>query len=57
MSSSGGISLGGSDDGLIFVWDLDKTLINGRSDININTNALRLMNTAFESGKITANLM
>ena len=56
MSSSGGISLGGSDDGLIFVWDLDQTLISGPS-VNINTNALKLMNTAFESGKITANLM
>lgn len=66
MASSGGGSLGGSDDGLIFVWDLDQTLISGplqpqgrggSPDININTNALKLMNAAFESGKLTANLM
>ena len=66
MASNG--SLGGSDYGLIFVWDLDQTLISGLApmdsglgrqgpSVNINTKALSLMNAAFESGRVTANLM
>jgi len=56
MSSGGFGSLGGSDDGLIFVWDLDQTLVNS-PNVDVNTNALKLMNYAFETGKLTANLM
>lgn len=43
--------------GLIFVWDLDQTLIDGPEIKNINENALRIMHEAFVSGKLTANLM
>ena len=50
-------NLGGTNNGLIFVWDLDQTLIDGPEIKNINKNALTLMNTAFDSGKLTANLM
>lgn len=57
-SNGGGFSqgsLGGSNDGFIFVWDLDKTLIG--DDETINENAVRLIGDALESGRLTANLM
>lgn len=50
-------NLGGTNNGLIFVWDLDQTLINVTDKVHINTEALKIMNTAFDSGKLTANLM
>ena len=58
--SEGGFSQGlpeGNPNGIILVWDLDQTLINGPEVENINENALRIMHEAFESPKFTANLM
>ena len=59
-SEGGGFSQGmpeGNTNGIILVWDLDQTLINGPNIENINENALRIMHEAFESPKFTANLM
>ena len=59
-SEGGGFSQGipeGNPNGIILVWDLDQTLINGPNIENINENALRIMHEAFESPKFTANLM
>lgn len=53
-------------DGAILVWDLDKTLVSKYfnpanpaeiEDPIINTNALRIMNTAFKSKNFSANMM
>jgi hypothetical protein len=53
-------------DGAILVWDLDKTLVakyfnpanpGEIEDPIINTNALRIMNTAFKSKNFSANMM
>jgi hypothetical protein len=59
-SEGGGFSQGvpeGNPNGIILVWDLDQTLINGPNIENINENALTIMHEAFESPKFTANLM
>ena len=59
-SEGGGFSQGvpeGNPNGIVLVWDLDQTLINGPNIENINENALRLMHEVFESPKFTANLM
>jgi len=69
--SAGGAETGGNSQetnttGAILVWDLDKTLVAkyfnpanpaAVEDPIINTNALRVMNTAFKSKNFSANIM